>query len=300
MEGKTEVDVSAFDPRYESCRIKNRKAEERLPLSILNVGIREPLRGVEGENAKILLDGFKRLRRAGKLNIETVPYVSMAEDQAMGIVELIRGSFSKGLEVVEQAKLIDELRNACGMTIAEIADQLAKSKAWVSLRAEMTRGISRRAMEGILAGKLSARSWLYSIAPFTRVNGIEMEAVDRFVNSVSGKNTSTRDMDLLARAYFSGSKETVDRIDNGDLEWGLRRLKEKRAEESDGCTQMERKVLKRLESIGSSMGKLVVESADKRLKSDSFPVQANILAEGIHNRMETFANAVRRFYDRSG
>ncbi|MCP4755450.1 MAG: chromosome partitioning protein ParB [Proteobacteria bacterium] len=300
MEGKTAVDVSDFDLRYESYRIRNRKTEERLLLSILKVGIREPLRGVEGEKAKILLDGFKRLRCARKLNIEIVPYVSMSDDQAMGIVELIRGSFSKGLDIVEQAKLIDELKNVYGMSIAEIADRLERSKAWVGLRAEMTNGISQCVLDSILAGRFPARSYLYTIAPLTRVNGLKKEDVDRFVNLVSGKGISTRDLDLLARAYFAGSDEIVDQMNNGNLEWGLKRLKEKRGEESGGYTQFEGKVLKRLETIGSAMGKLIVESGDKRLNADAFLVQANILAEAIRNQMGNFSKAIGRFYDRSG
>jgi hypothetical protein len=84
--------------------------EERLLLSILKKGIREPLRGVCIEGVPCLLDGFKRLRCAKRLAIDTVPYQSLGNDEAMGIIELMRESLTQGLNVIEQIKLIDTLK----------------------------------------------------------------------------------------------------------------------------------------------------------------------------------------------
>ena len=299
MERILEADITDFDLRYESCRIRDQKIEDNLLLSILKSGIRDPLRGIEGEKTKILLDGFKRMRCAKKLKIEIIPYISMGNDQAMGIVELIRGSFSKGLSILEQSKLINELRNSYGMSIAEIADQLGKSKTWVRLRVETEKKISRCVAENILGGKFPARSYLYTIAPLTRVYGLKDEELDRFVNLVSGKKISTRDIDLLARAYFTGSARVVDQINNGKLEWSLAQLKKEQAQEWGQCTQVERKVLKHLESIQNNMQKFIIESGDNRLKTNIFWSQANLLTEAILEKMESFSTAISRFYDQS-
>jgi len=300
MERKLEVNIADFDLRYENCRIRNRKLEDGLLLSILKNGIRDPLLGVEDEKTKILLDGFKRLRCAKKLNIEIIPYISMGNDQAMGIIELIRGSFSKGLNILEQSKLIDQLKNSYGMSIAEIADQLGKSKSWVCLRVETKKKISPCVTENILAGEFPARSYLYTIAPLTRVHGLKNEEVDRFVNLVSGKGISTRDIDLLARAYFTGSTQLVDQINNGKLDWGLAQLKKEQNQEWGQCTQFEKGVLKHLESIQNNMQKLIIKSSDKRLKTNAFLVQANLLTEAILKQMESFSAAILRFHDQSG
>ncbi len=300
MGKKLDVNIADFDLRYENCRIKDRKLEDSLLLSILKTGIRDPLRGVENEESKILLDGFKRLRCAKKLNIEIIPYISMGNDQAMGIVELIRGSFSKGLNILEQSKLIDELKNSYGMSVAEIADQLGKSKTWVNLRVEAKKSTSQVLTENILAGNFPARSYLYTIAPLTRVYGLKNEEVDRFVNLVSGKKISTRDIDLLARAYFTGSTQIVDQIENGKIEWGLTQLKKQQGCEWGQCTQLEIKVLKHLESIQNLMQKLVIESGDKRLKTNIFWAQANLLTKTILNRIESFSTAILRLHDQSG
>ena len=138
-----EVEISGFDLRYESYRMKNPTAEKALLTSILEHGIREPLQGVdspdstgysESRGSRILLNGFKRYRYAQKLSIKIVPYSSLGKDEAFGIITLLRIANSKNLTILEQAKLIDELNRMHKMNVAEIAQLLEKSKGWVSMR----------------------------------------------------------------------------------------------------------------------------------------------------------------------
>ena len=81
-----EVEISAFDLRYESYRMKNPALEARLLTSIHERGVEEPLEGVDAGERKILLNGFKRLRCARKLGIGYVPYVSLGDDEATGVI----------------------------------------------------------------------------------------------------------------------------------------------------------------------------------------------------------------------
>ena len=45
--------------------------------------------------ARFLLNGFKRCRCAKKLGIDCVPYVSLGEEEATGILNLMRASTDK-------------------------------------------------------------------------------------------------------------------------------------------------------------------------------------------------------------
>ena len=130
-----QVEIYSLDKRYEGHRIRSAVTEKALLLSISANGIREPLAGVGDAGGRILLDGFKRLRCAKKLHIGIVPYLSLADDEPVGIIELIRISNAKSLSILEQARLIDELINVHQMTNAEIAGLLERSKAWVGVRA---------------------------------------------------------------------------------------------------------------------------------------------------------------------
>ena len=62
------------------------------------------------------------------------PYASLGEDEALGIVNLLRVSKDRSLTILEQARFIDELRQLHRMSVAEIADQLSRSKSGVSMR----------------------------------------------------------------------------------------------------------------------------------------------------------------------
>ncbi len=84
------VELSQLDLRYEGCRLKSPVAEGRLLAAIAQVGIQQPLQGVELSSTRILLDGFKRLRCAKKLHLSTVPFVSLAPEEAAGIICLLR------------------------------------------------------------------------------------------------------------------------------------------------------------------------------------------------------------------
>ena len=123
-----QVEISSLDLRYQDCRMRCPGAEKALLLSILDKGIRDPLQGIDTKQCRILLDGFKRYRCANKLGIGIVPYCSLGSDEAFGIIELIRISNAKSLSILEQAKLIDELKSVHHMSVSEIARLVDKSK----------------------------------------------------------------------------------------------------------------------------------------------------------------------------
>ena len=54
------MEISSFDLRFEDYRLRNQTAERILLASISEKGVRDPLQGVDMDNARILLNGFKR------------------------------------------------------------------------------------------------------------------------------------------------------------------------------------------------------------------------------------------------
>ncbi len=293
-----QVEISSLDLRYEDYRLKSVGAEKALLISILENGIRDPLQGVDRDGSRILLDGFKRYRCARKLNMGIVPYTSLGDDEAYGIIELLRASNAKGLSMLEQARLIDELKSVHGMSVAEIAVLLEKSKAWVSVRVGIVKEMSKLVIEKIFNGKFPVYSFMYTLRPFIRINSVNKGDVDNFVESVAGKNLSIRDIELLANGYFKGSDELREQIKNGNLTWGLERLK--RPHQVDGsCSEVERGTLKILEITLKYMQKLTARCMDSRYKSGAFFAQANLFSGGIVRQLDPFTKAIKDFYDRT-
>ena len=297
--GIKQVEISSFDLRYEHCRLRSKVTEKALLSSMLDQGIRDPLLGVETEGGcRILLDGFKRYRCAKKLSIGIVPYHCLGNDEVFGIVELIRISNAKSLSILEQARLIDELKTNHRMSASEIARLLEKSKAWVSVRAGITNEMSKCVAENIFGGKFPVYSFMYTLRQFMRINSVKKEEIDDFVKSVSGKGLSIRDIETLANGYFKGGEDIRQQIRNGNIRWGLSRLKDTSV--TKDCTQVEQRMLKDLEIVQKYMRRVINKSKDNRYKTGSFYAQVNVLTGGILRQMNIFSRSIKEFHDKSG
>ncbi|MEK7766250.1 MAG: chromosome partitioning protein ParB, partial [bacterium] len=147
-----EVDLSTFDLRYESYRMRNPTQEARLLASITERGIEEPLEGVDVEERRILLNGFKRYRCARKLAFSTVPYASLGGDAAAGIIAVLRTSNHRRLSILEEARFIEDLRTFHRLSVADIAETLSRSKAWVSMRLGLLKEMGETIREKIFSG----------------------------------------------------------------------------------------------------------------------------------------------------
>jgi hypothetical protein len=293
-----EIEISSLDLRYEDFRMKVPTVERRMLVSIMEQGIRDPLRGVNKDGVRILLDGFKRYRCALKLFIKTVPYQCIGDDEALGIIDLLRQSNAVSLSIVEQARLIDELKTVHLMSTSEIADLLERSKAWVSVRSGMMSEMSQSVLKNILDGEFPVYAYMHILRPFIRINKISSTDVDEFVAAVSGHGLSVRDIEVLSHGYFKGSEHFRLQIREGNLKWGLNKLKEP-AQISRDCSQREQRMLRDLEILFKYMQRVSASATDKRFKSNSFFAQANLLSGGILRLLDTLSELLRQFHDRT-
>ena len=161
------VELSSLDLRYEGHRLRDNAREARLLASIAERGIEEPLQGVDRSVARFLLDGFKRCRSARKLGIDCVPYVSLGAEEATGILNLMRASTGKGLNILEQARFVVDLVSIHGMSMAEVAQTLSRSKGWVSMRRRLLDEMSPAIREILFRGAFPVYSYMYTLRPFS-------------------------------------------------------------------------------------------------------------------------------------
>jgi hypothetical protein len=294
-----EIELCTLDLRYQNYRMKCKGTEKALLASIVDHGIRDPLQGTYTNGCRILLDGFKRYRCAKQLGIAVVPYLSLGADQPLAIITLLRASNAKSLSILEQAKLIEELKSEYAMSTSEIAELLERSSSWVSVRTGIMGEMSSAVMDKIFAGDFPTYSYLYTLRPFMRIHRVAAQDVEEFVQAVAGRRLSTRDIDLLAHGYFKGSEDFRHQLRNGNISWGLSRLKETSAA-APGCTEVEKRMLKDLEIVQKYMQRVTAASKDPRLKTNSFYSQANLLSGAVVRQMQGFSTAMREFHDRSG
>jgi len=291
------VELSQLDLRYEGCRLKSPAAEARLLAAIAQSGIQQPLQGVEGSSARILLNGFKRLRCAKKLHLHTAPFVSLAKDEAAGIVCLMRAANDHALSLLEQARFLDELKAAHGLSVAEMAQQLSRSKAWVSLRLGVLGELSVVVREALFDGSFPVYSYLYTLRPFRRLNGAA--AIDEFVTALRAKKLSARQIEQLAHGFFRGPESFREQIRQGHLSLPLQQLKDL-PEDADGCNEFERVFLAELEQAQKVLLRIMTKSQDRRLGSRPYRAQAHLLCAGILSRLPLFTKTLQTLYDQCG
>ena len=295
-----QVEITSLDLRYESCRMRSNSAEQQLLVSMVAHGIRDCLQGVETkQGCRILLDGFKRYRCAQKLSIGIVPYQSLDSDEAMGIIKLLRIANAKTLSILEQARLIDELKSVHKMSVSQIAKHLERSKGWVGMRVGLIGQMSQVVMDKILSGKFPVYSYMYTIRTFMRMNGIKKKQVDEFVSCVSGKGLSIRDIEILANGYFKGGEDIRQQIKKGNLPWALSRLKHTSVP-TTGLSQIECRMLNDLEIVQRYMQRVINKSQSEQFQNAAFFAQANLLTAGLLRQMQIFAKSVRQIHDKCG
>ncbi len=294
-----EVDLTTFDLRYESYRMRNPAQEARLLASITERGIEEPLEGVDVEGRRILLNGFKRHRCARKLALSTVPYASLGDDAASGIIAVLRTSNHRSLSILEEARFIEDLRTLHRLSVADIAETLSRSKAWVSMRLGLLKEMGDAIREKIFSGAFPVYSYMYTARQFMRMNGAGRKEVEAFVGAVAGKKLSVREIEQLAHGYFRGPEWFRKEVQEGNLALVLDRMK-RVPDAPDGTNGFERVLLGDLEIVGKYMQRTTTKSQDPKIETRAFCAQANLLLAGILSRMSAFAQAMRSLLDRTG
>ena len=296
---RRDVELSQFDLRYEGHRMKNAGLEDRLLASMAQRGIEEPLEGTRQDASYILLNGFKRFRCARKLQLHAVPFVLLGATEVDAIFQLLRIANNKSLSLLEQARFIDELKKLRGLSVADIAAELGRSKAWVSVRLGLIAQLSPGVREALFAGTFPVYSYMYTLREFMRLNGTPRADVEAFVQALSGKKHSVREIEQLAHGFFRGPESFKQAILQGHTTLALKQM-DQAPTDPDGCSEFERILLHDLETLQKYAQRVLGKSSDARLKSRAFFAQAQLLTGGLLSRNPVFLQALKTFHDRCG
>jgi hypothetical protein len=297
--GVMNLELSDLDLRYEGYRLRQPRLEEALLSAIAREGIREPLLGVMPDTTPILLDGFKRCRCARTLHLHVVPFASWGRDEVTGILQLLRADRQHALSLLEQARFVDELHTERGLSGADIARQLGRSPAWVTVRLGLLRELSPVVREALFTGAFPVYSYLYTLRPFRRLKAVPAADLDQFVGALRGQKLSVRQIEGLAHGFFRGPASFRQELLQGHLTLALRQLEEA-PQDPDGCSECERIFLRDLESLQKAMLRVMGKSQDPQRQSAAFRAQCNLLTAALLARAAACFRTLRQLHDRTG
>jgi hypothetical protein len=229
-----------------------------------------------------------------------VPYASLGQDEVAGILSLLRTSNNRALSILEQAAFIDELQGTGDLSVAQIAEELSRSKSWVSMRLGLIGEMSANIRNPLFSGAFPVYPYMYTLRQFMRMNGVKLEEVEQFVTAVSGHGLSVREIEHLAHGFFRGPPSFRQEILKGNLALPLKQLRQV-PQDPDGCSEFERVLLGDLELTQKYMQRVMGKSQDsRRLKSRAFYAQAHLLTAGLLSRAPAFNHSIKQLHDRSG
>jgi hypothetical protein len=212
---------------------------------------------------------------------------------------MLRLSNNRALSLLEQARFIDELKQVQQMSVAQIATELSRSKAWVSMRLGLMAEMSEPVRQQLFCGAFPVYSYMYTLRQFMRMNGVTAPQITEFVQAVSGKKLSVREIEQLAHGYFRGPESFRQEIRHGNLALPLARMRQA-PQDPEGCSEFERVLLKDLEILQKYMQRTMGKGQDPRLTSRAFHAQCHLLSGGILSRAQAFIHSLKQLYDRSG
>ena len=194
---------------------------------------------------------------------------------------------------------MSELLTTHEMSIADVAEMLSRSKAWVSTRRNLLARMSPAIREILFRGRFPVYSYMVTLRPFMRMNDVGQKEIEGFVRVVAGAKLSVREIELLAHGYFRGTPSLRQAIDQGHWKWTLDQMQAV-PEDPEGASEFERGMLRDLERLLQVMQKVMTRCDSSRLQSRSFHAQANLLLASLLGRRKSFFKKMEEFYDRTG
>ena len=292
------IELLQIDRRHEGCRVRDTGREARLLANVAQRGIQRPLAGVWKDVEFILLDGFKRLRVAERLQIHAVPCRSLGEEEVQGILRLMQREKQAGLNALEEARFIEQLVSVHQMSVADIAAELNRSKAWVSMRRGLLTEMTGAVRELLSQGKFPVHAYLHTLRPFTRVNGVSSGEIEQFIRALAGQPVSLRDIQLLADSCFRGPAALRQAILQGNWQWSLQQIKDTLGR-AGACTPAEQQLLRDLSRASKLLAQLTSRAGHSRHSTPAFFMEADLLAGGLLSQLPIFQQSLEKLRDRS-
>jgi hypothetical protein len=295
------LEMGVINLKYEKMRLRDERREETLLSRIAQRGLEEPLEGivVTAGNEAILLDGFKRYRCAKRLNLGMVPWSTIADSEGSGLTSMLMRSNAHTLHILEQARLVDELKREFRLTVGEIATRLSRSTGWVSVRLGLLSEMSPKMSELVFSGRFPVRTYLYTVRHFTRVKRIAPREVEEFMQACAGRKLSTRQLEVLARGYFEGRSRIRDEIRQGNFDWSLTELRGVMPHDdprSEGLSEVERGLIRDLDMVTRALARISLKSRGAKISSAAFCAEAELFCGGLLGRFDLYRASIQEIY----
>ena len=226
-----EIDIHLLELRYIHTRVSNEQTLRRLRKSIERYGQLVPALVVKEQDKFVLIDGYLRLKALRACGKDCIQVYQQEGTEWEALITLLSKSNERQWEAIEQASIIQELRDRFGNTLEGIAKSLGRDKSWVKRRLVLIEELPEEIQQSILRGTVTTWAASRVLAPLARAN---MEDALKLVKKLEKEPLTTRELATLFNHYLKSNRRIRDRIiDNPGL---FLKAKQRQEEESEACT----------------------------------------------------------------
>ncbi len=201
------VDLHQLDRKYEVLKVRNRRDEAKLLASLESGGQRLPVVVVRGESEAtpfVVIDGFKRVRAAGRLGLDQVECSVWEHDEVEALMLMHSLQRPRERSSLEDAYLIRALHEEHGLSQTIIANRLGRTQSWVSRRLALVKELPEWLQEHIRKGEVQCYVATKYLVPMARAN---REHAQMLAAHLAGMDVTTRDVADIYYAWKNGTEE---------------------------------------------------------------------------------------------
>ena len=209
-----QVELHQLDRKYEGLKIRDRLEEGKLVASMTSHGQLSPVVVVaaEGQPGRwVLVDGFKRVRAAERLALDTVEAMEWTGTEVAALIGAHHLERSRRHTALEEAYLIQVLQEEHGLSQPEIGRQLGRSTSWVSRRLGLVKELPLWLQEHVRKGTLRCHAAVKYLLPLARAKREDAETLAQHIGKLC---LSTRQVGDLYAAWRAGDEKSRSLVVN--------------------------------------------------------------------------------------
>ena len=205
-----EAEWHQLELSYQYLRKHTQSEQQRLMLSIHTYGLLEPVMVTVATTGRwVVIDGYLRIKAMQALKNDGIKIIVWESNAAEALIHAYRTNQSRAWDCFEEACLLQELMNLKNYAQVELAQQLGKSKSWVSHRLQLLEFLPDFIKDALLRGYLSVWAANRVLVPFARAN---QDAAKKLLNYLVGYTHSTRELQQFYHHYLKSSTKIREHL----------------------------------------------------------------------------------------
>jgi len=164
-----QLDIHQLDRKYEGVKVRDRREEARLRVSLEQEGQKQPVVVVRIEDDRyVLVDGYRRLRVLEKMGRDVVDALVLDTGEVEALVTMHHLQRPRDRSPLEDGYLVRVLTEEHGLSQRDIARRLGHTQSWVSRRLGLVRDLPEWLQALVRKGELTCKAATRALLPMAR------------------------------------------------------------------------------------------------------------------------------------